>query len=71
MIEEKNGYKIDVKIISDYMAENNLSKSKFCKMCKISILSFDKVMSGSLNCSIIILFKIANVINVRVCEMFV
>ncbi len=61
---------IKAKVIDKFMKENKMSKSKFCKLCKISLSSFNKLMSGSLNFGIIILFKIAKMLKIEVYELF-
>ncbi len=64
----KNTIKTD--IIEKYMNENKLSKTKFCKICKISPITLNKIMTNDDNFGIIALFKIARVIKVHVYQMF-
>ena len=61
---------IKTEIIKKYMLENKLSKTKFCKVCKISFKTLNKIMSNDLNFEIIVLFKIARVIKIEVYQMF-
>ena len=61
---------IKVEIIEKFMLENNISKTKFCKMCKISPSTLNKIMTNDDNFGIIALFKIARVIKVQVYQMF-
>lgn len=61
---------IKTEIIEKYMNENKLSKTKFCKMCKISPSTLNKIMTNDDNFGIIALFKIARVIKVQVYQMF-
>ena len=61
---------IKVEIIEKFMLENNISKTKFCKMCKISPNTLNKIMSNDFNFEIIALFKIAKVIKIEVYQMF-
>ena len=56
--------------VENFIKENNLSKSKFCKMCKISQSTLNKIMTNSENFRIIALFKIARVLKIQVFEMF-
>ena len=44
-------------LIENFIKENNLSKSKFCEMCKISQSTLNKIMTNSENFRIIALFK--------------
>ena len=61
---------IKTKLIENFIKENNLSKSKFCKMCKINQIRLNKIMTNSENFKIIVLFKIARVLKIQVFEMF-
>ena len=61
---------IKTEIIEKYMNENKLSKTKFCKICKISPSTLNKIMTNDDNFGIIALFKIARVIKVQVYQMF-
>ena len=61
---------IKTEIIENFMLENNISKTKFCKMCKISPSTLNKIMTNDDNFGIIALFKIARVIKVQVYQMF-
>lgn len=61
---------IKTELIKNFIKENNLSKSKFCKMCKISQSTLNKIMTNSENFRIIALFKIARVLKIQVYQMF-
>ena len=61
---------IKTEIIENFMLENKISKTKFCKMCKISPSTLNKIMANDDNFGIITLFKIARVIKVQVYQMF-
>lgn len=61
---------IKTELIENFIKENNLFKSKFCKMCKISQSTLNKIMTNSENFRIIALFKIARVLKIQVFEMF-
>lgn len=62
--------KIKSELIENFIKDNNLSKSKFCKMCKISQSTLDKIMTSNENFRIIALFKIARVLKIQVYQMF-
>lgn len=66
-MENKN---INIKIISSYLKEQNLSKQTFCKKAKISKLSFDRVMNNDLNISLLVMFRVARTIGVSIHELF-
>ena len=61
---------IKTELIEKFIKENNLSKSKFCEMCKISQSTLNRIMTNSENFKIIALFKIARVLKIQVFEMF-
>lgn len=56
--------------ILDYMKNNNVSKCAFCKMCKISIPSLNKVLTGRFDVDLKILYKIARVTKNSICDYF-
>ncbi len=61
---------IKTELIENFIKDNNLSKSKFCKMCKISQSTLNKIITNNENFRIIALFKIARVLKIQVFEMF-
>ena len=61
---------IRTELIENFIKENNLSKSKFCEMCKISQSTLNKIMTNSENLRIVALFKIAKVLKIQVYQMF-
>ncbi|MDE5990498.1 MAG: helix-turn-helix domain-containing protein [Clostridia bacterium] len=60
---------INVKLIEDYIKANNLTVTKFCRLCKISPNSLKKLKNGE-DCRVNIVFKIARVLDVKVSQMF-
>ena len=60
---------IKTELIENFIKENNLSKSKFCKICKISQSTLNKIMTNSENLRIVALFKIARVLKIQVYQM--
>lgn len=63
-----NNY-VDTIAIEKYMNENKLSKTKFCKTCKISISTFNRIIAGK-NIKLIALFRIAKIMNINICKLF-
>ncbi|MBR5439898.1 MAG: helix-turn-helix transcriptional regulator [Clostridia bacterium] len=61
---------IKIEIIEKYMLKNNISKTKFCKICKISPNTLNKIMANDFNFEIVALFKIARIIKIEVYQMF-
>ena len=62
--------KIKTEIIKRFIEENKISKTTFCKMCKISPSTLKKIFNKDDNFRIIALFKIARVIKIQVYQMF-
>lgn len=60
---------INTNLISCYLKENNLSVKEFCKLCKISISTYYNIINGK-NFFLSALFKMAKVLNVHICKMF-
>ncbi|MBR5191951.1 MAG: hypothetical protein IKW33_00900 [Clostridia bacterium] len=61
---------INVEIIEKFLISNKISKTTFCKMCKISPITLKKIMAKDDNIEIVALFKIAKVIKIQVYQMF-
>ncbi len=62
--------KIKIKLIENYIKENRLSKNKFCKICKISLSTLNKILANKNNFKLIALFRIAKVIKIEIYQMF-
>lgn len=61
---------IDTKLIVSYLKESNLSIVRFCELCGIGVGTYKRIMSKG-NCKIDAIFKIARVINIHICQMFI
>ena len=61
---------IDKNIIDKYLKENNLSKTKFCKLCKISPSTLNAMLCGD-NFRLNALLKIINVLKIEFHEIFI
>lgn len=59
---------LKIEMIESYMLKNNLSKSSFCKLCKIDWETLKKIYSGE-NIRLITVYKIASVLKVRMSEL--
>lgn len=57
MYKSENEY--DILVIEVYLKCNNLSKSQFCKICKISIDVLDKIFANDKNILVSDLEKIS------------
>lgn len=61
---------IKIETIKNFMASNKISKTKFCKMCKISPSTLNKILANRVDFRIFAIFKIAKVIKLQVHQMF-
>lgn len=61
---------IKTELIDSYIAENKLSKTEFCRRCKIGTKTLKKIYDNNDNFEIIALFKIARVLAIRICDLF-
>ena len=61
---------IKIELIENYIKNNKLNKKAFCKACKISLSTLNKILKNNFNFDATALFKIGKLINVQVCEMF-
>ena len=61
---------INTQLILDFMKKNNLSKTKFCKFCKISKKSFNKIMLNDMDFCPYYLYNISLVLDVYLYDLF-
>lgn len=61
---------INVKVFENYMKENNLNKTQFCKLCGIGLSTFNKLITNNYkHLSTMVLCKIANATNITPNQM--
>lgn len=61
---------IKVELITDYLQQNKLTKTAFCKQCKISLGTLNKILKNQKNVFITSIVKIARKINTELKDMF-
>ena len=61
---------IKTELIENFMSEKKLSKVGFCKECKISVATLNKILRNNDNLRIIALFKIAKVMKINISDLF-
>ena len=61
-------YRIKTELIENYRKEHNLSKTAFCKLCKIGIQTLNKIMRDDYN-NVIPMIKIAGIIKVKFSQL--
>lgn len=64
------GNTIKTELITNFIKENNLSKAAFCKLCKISTGTLNRVLADNNALRISALFKIAKAIKIKLHELF-
>ena len=58
------------RLIVDFMEKNNLSMSGFCKLCKISTLTYKKIFANVVDrIKIAAFFRIAKVLNASAADL--
>ena len=62
---------INVKLIEGYLSDNNLTKSSFCKKCRIATSTYEKILNNNFERNIIALCKIAHQMDMHISEMFI
>jgi transcriptional regulator with XRE-family HTH domain len=62
---------INVELIKNYMKEQQISKTEFCRQCKVSMEVLNKILANKPNFRILALFKIARKLNVQIHELFI
>ena len=60
----------NLEIIKNYIKVNNLSKTKFCKLSKISLKTFNKILNQQPNFRSVAVFRIARTIQIPVHLLF-
>ena len=55
---------IRTELIENYISENGLSKTQFCKLCKISVSTLNRVLNGE-NVNLTSIFRIAKTMKVE------
>ncbi len=61
--------KFKTEIIENYLKENKISKTKFCKLCSINPDTLMRIMNNE-NYRINALFKISRIVKIEVHKMF-
>ncbi|MBD5632098.1 MAG: helix-turn-helix transcriptional regulator [Clostridia bacterium] len=64
-----NSNLINTKIIESYIRENNLTKTEFCRQCKISTSTYYRIINGK-DFQLIALFKIAKTMDLKPYQFF-
>lgn len=53
-------------LINEYMKEKGLSKTQFCKECKINIVSLNKILTNDFDIDLKVIFKICKILKTPV-----
>lgn len=60
---------IKTEVILEFMEKNNLSPTAFCRLCKISKSSYDKIMNNDLRVKIRTVLKIMVAMKIRLNQL--
>ena len=60
----------NLEIIKNYIRDNDLTKTKFCKLSKISVKTFNKILNQQANFRSIAIFRIAKTMKIPVHLLF-
>lgn len=60
----------NAEFVLNYMKEHHLSKTKFCKLCHVSIATLNKFLADNLSLRVNFPFKLAKVMGVDVKNLF-
>jgi len=63
-------YKINTELLYGYIVRHNLSKTQFAKKCKISTYNLRKILNGSFDIDIALIFKIKLATGIRLDDIF-
>ena len=58
--------KLNINLIENFIKEKKITKTKFCKMCKISYSVYLKIMQNNLKIRLINIIKIANLLDLKI-----
>lgn len=61
---------INTKLINKFIKENKLSKTKFSKLCRISLSTLNKILQNKDNLKINTIFKIARTMKIEAYQIF-
>ena len=56
----------NIALIENYMKQNNLTKTDFCRACKISVYSLRRIYEGYTKIRVTTLIKIVQFLHVRI-----
>lgn len=60
---------INIEMIETFRKNNNLTKKDFCKLCRISYSTYQKILKGK-NFRLLALFKIARILKIDISQIF-
>ena len=60
---------LNINLIFDYIKNNNLTKTEFCRKCKISTSTFYKIVNGK-DFKVVALFKMAKIMKLEPYRFF-
>lgn len=72
MFEKEESYKFNVKLIEDYMKQNNFNVESFAKRCRIDVIDLKAVLANNTkNAPLYTIIRISDVIGVSYIKLFI
>lgn len=61
---------IKTELIENFMRDKHISKTEFCRICKIGRSTFQKIMTNDYKFNSSALFRIAKILGVTILDLF-
>lgn len=61
---------VNLKLIKDYIKKNGLTYQQFCEKARIDIFDFKKLIIHDHDIDVLVLLKIAKILNIHIRELF-
>lgn len=68
-MEDPVKYTFKTEIITNFIKENNLTKTKFCQLCNIRLITYEKIFHNKFNIDLNDLVKIAKMIKIEISQL--
>lgn len=59
---------INTKLLQQYLKDNNLSKTKFCELAKISLYVLNKLLNNNANVKFTNIYKVTALMQIKLSE---
>ena len=66
-----NNYRFKYEEIIKYLKNNNLSKSAFCNLCKISMHTLNELLKGNAHINAFTCYRVSEVLNISLIDLVI